>query len=129
MSNYRYFNPNPSELDVGDCVIRALCKALDKTWAEVYVGLCVQGFIMHNLPNADAVWGEYLRSHNFSKRIIPNTCPDCYTLGEFARDNPYGTYVIGTGTHAVTVKDGVIYDSWRSDDVVPAFQYYKKEGY
>ena len=78
MSNYRYFNPNPSKLDVGDCVIRALCKALDKTWAEVYVGLCVQGFMMHNLPNADAVWGEYLRSHNFSKRIIPNTCPDCY---------------------------------------------------
>jgi hypothetical protein len=29
-NTFEYFNPSPSGAKVGDCVIRALCKALNK---------------------------------------------------------------------------------------------------
>lgn len=109
---YEFYNPSPTGARIGDCVIRAICKALDQTWEHTYVALCVQGFSMYDLPNADSVWGEYLRSQGFQRHIIPNTCPDCYNISDFANEHPKGTFVLGTGTHAVTVQDGVIYDTW-----------------
>ena len=103
--SYEFYNPSPTGARIGDCVIRAICKALDQTWEHTYVALCVQGFSMYDLPNADSVWGEYLRSQGFQRYIIPNTCPDCYNILDFANEHPKGTFVLGTGTHAVTVQD------------------------
>lgn len=37
--SYVYFNPNPSELSVGDCVIRAISKLTNLTWEQVYIEL------------------------------------------------------------------------------------------
>ena len=48
--------------------------------------------------------------------------PDCYTIEDFCADHPMGLYVLGTGTHVVTVVDGNYYDTWRSGDEIP--QYY-----
>lgn len=127
MSNYIFYNPSPNGARIGDCVIRAICKALDQTWEHIYVALCVQGFAMHDLPNADSVWGEYLRSQGFQRQIIPNVCPECYTVKDFAMDHPKGTYVLGTGSHAVTVQDGDIYDSWNSSNEIPIFYYTREE--
>lgn len=108
---FEYFNPSPSGAKVGDCVIRALCKALNRSWEDVYVELCVQGFIMHDLPNSDPIWGAYLLSQGFKRFIIPDTCPYCYTVADFAKDHPKGIYILGTGSHAVAIQDGVIYDN------------------
>ena len=33
------YNPNPEGKSTGDCVIRALTKALNKSWEQVYVEL------------------------------------------------------------------------------------------
>lgn len=120
-----YFNPNPSGKSVGDCAIRAVCKALDLDWGASYIALCVQGYAMNDLPNADVVWCSLLKSRGFEKGIVPNSCPDCYTVGDFARDNTNGIYVLGTGRHAVCVKYGTIYDSWDSSSEIPLF--YMKE--
>lgn len=123
---FEYYNPNPIKANHGDCVVRALCKALNKPWEDVYVALCMEGLTMCDLPNSDAVWGAYLRSQGFRRYVVPNTCPDCYTVADFSQDRPEGTYVLGTGRHAVTVQDGVIYDNWRSDSEIPVF-YFTKE--
>jgi hypothetical protein len=71
-NTFEYFNPSPSGAKVGDCVIRALCKALNKSWEDVYVQLCVQGFIMHDLPNSDPIWGAYRMSapNDKAKRAV-----------------------------------------------------------
>ena len=36
---FNLYNPNPRGINTGDCVIRAICKAMDKTWEKVYVEL------------------------------------------------------------------------------------------
>lgn len=115
------YNPNPSGKSVGDCAIRAVSKALDIDWDTAYAALCTQGYAMKDLPNADVVWCSYLRTKGFERGIIPNTCPECYTIGDFANDHRTGVYVLGTGRHAVCIKSGIIYDSWDSSSELPIF--------
>lgn len=123
---YVYYNPNPRGKTVGDCAIRAVAKATGQTWTQAYMALYVMGMQLGDLANSDAVWTAYLRSRGFVKGIIPDTCPDCYTIGNFAQDNPHGTFVLGTGTHAVAVVEGDIYDAWNSENETPIF-YMRKD--
>lgn len=125
--NYKYFNPNPAGKNAGDCVIRALCAVLGEPWKSVYTALSVQGYKMHDWGNSDPVWGAYLRSRGFSRSAIPNTCPDCYSIADFAESHQKGAYVLGTGRHAVAVVDGVIRDTWDSSQEIPIF-YFERSG-
>ena len=79
MDSYSYYNPNPHGKRVGDCAVRALSKALNQDWDKTYLWLCIYGFMMSDMPSANAVWGAYLKSRGFKRNIIPDTCPDCYT--------------------------------------------------
>lgn len=125
---YSYFNPNPIKNNrVGDCVIRAISKALNQSWEETYIELCLLGYIMGDWGSSNAVWNAYLKSKGFIREIVSNDCPDCYTINDFANEHPNGTYIIGTGTHAVTIVDGVIYDAWNSENEQPIYFYYKGE--
>lgn len=120
-------NPNPLGNKVGDCVIRAISIATGMEWQKVYVELAIQGFLLGDMPSSNYVWGSYLQSLGFERKVIPDTCPDCYTVREFCEDNPDGVYLLGTGTHAVTVIDGDYYDAWDSGDEVPIFYWQRKE--
>lgn len=120
MSHKRY-NNNPSGKRVGDCTVRAISKALGQTWEQTYVGLTLQGFLMGDMPSADHVWGAYLRKHGFSRRILPDTCPDCYTVEDFAADHPRGVYLLAIPEHVVCVEDGDYYDTWDSGGKVPVY--------
>ena len=125
--SYRYYNPNPrNRIGVGDCTVRAVSKALGIPWNTAYFDLCVQGYLFADMPSSNVVLNSYLLDNGFSKHVIDNNCPDCYTIRDFAIDHPTGTYVLGTGTHVVTVLSGDYYDSWDSGDEVPQY-YYKKE--
>ena len=104
---FSYFNPNPEGKQVGDCTVRAIAKATGKSWDETYVGLC-------------------LRQQGFTRNVVPNTCPDCYTVEEFARDHPHGMYVLALSSHVVCVEDGKYFDSWDSGNEIPLF-YWEKE--
>ena len=120
---YKYYMNNPSGKVVGDCVVRAVSLATDENWQKTYIALALQGFIMSDILNSDAVWGAYLRNSGFVRHAIPNTCPDCYTVEDFAKDHPEGVYVLGTGSHAVTVIQGDWMDAWNSANEVPIFYY------
>ena len=120
------WNKNPTGRRVGDCAVRAVSVALDVDWETAYSMMAVNGFNMGDMPSANSVWGAVLRQHGFSRQSLPDSCPDCYTAEDFARDNPNGTYVLGFGTHVATIIDGNIYDSWDSSKEIPQYYWYKK---
>lgn len=126
MAKWQYFNPNPENNLVGDCTIRAISKALNQDWEQTYIDLCLQGFVMHDMPSSNNVWGKYLKSKGFVRGIIPNTCPDCYTIADFCDDNPQGIYLVTTGSHIVCVINGSYYDTWDSGSEVPIYYFVKK---
>lgn len=126
MSRWRKYNPNPAGRSVGDCAIRAIAAALGVDWETAYAMITENGFQMGDMPSSNSVWGSVLRQHGFRRYALPNTCPECYTLGQFAEDHPEGIYVVGMGNHVATIRDGWIMDSWDSSRELP--QYYWKKG-
>lgn len=118
-------NPNPLKKNVGDCVVRALSTVLGEDWDTVYLGIMAEGYAAKDIPTADYVWGNYLKKNGYYRSVIPNTCPNCYTVRDFCEDHPRGKYVLGTGAHAVAVVSGNYIDTWDSGDQVPV--YYWKE--
>lgn len=120
--NYAYYNPNPEKRSVGDCAVRAISKALGQSWDETYVGLCLEGFRRKDWGNADSVWGQYLKSHGFVRRWIPDKGQYGCTVEDFAGDHPTGTFILSMpGRHVLAVEDGVIYDSWDSRNEIPTY--------
>lgn len=123
--NYKYYNPNPKSNSAGDCVVRMLCKVTGMPWVNAYISLVDRAISLGDMPSANHVWWAYLEDLGFKRHIIPNTCPYCYTIDDFAKDNPVGTFVVGTGTHVVAVENGNYYDTWNSGDEIPLFYFSK----
>lgn len=121
MAEWRHYNPSPAGRNVGDCAVRAVAKALGTDWETAYALIAMAGFQMNDMPSSNSVWGAVLRKRGFYRHIIPNSCPDCYTVGQFADDHPSGVYVVGTGNHVVTVEDGVVFDTWDSRGEIPIY--------
>lgn len=122
---FKYVNLNPSQKIVGDCVVRAVAAATGENWQKTYIALALQGFLANDLMNSDSTWGAYLMNNGFERKVIPNTCPECYTIADFAMEHPVGVYVLGTGTHAVAVIDGEYLDVWDSGNTIPIYYYEK----
>ena len=118
---WKKYNPNPTGARVGDCVIRAISKATDSQWNDVYMGVCLQGLKMSDMPSANHVWGAYLKEKGFTRNVLPNTCPDCYTVKDFCQEHKSGIFILVVSGHVVCVKDGDYYDSWDSGDEVPMY--------
>ena len=127
MAEWKPYNPSPSGRNVGDCSVRAVAKALDLDWETAYTLISMAGFQMNDMPSSNSVWGSVLRRRGFYRHIIPNTCPDCYTVGQFADDHPDGVYVLGTGNHVVTVQDGAVFDTWDSRSEIPIYFWSENE--
>lgn len=125
--SYVFYNPNPNNLRVGDCVVRALCKALNKEWETAYIEVACQGLKYYDMPSANYVWGSLLHEKGFRQYSIPSICPACMSVETFAKEHPKGTYVLGCQSHVVTVVDGNIYDSWDSSEELVLFYWAKEE--
>ena len=125
--DYVFYNPNPSWNLVGDCTVRAISKLMRKDWDDTYIALAMQGFTMKDMPSANHVWGAYLKAKGYRRYIIPDTCPDCYTVNDFCEEHPTGKFLLATGTHVVTAEDGDFFDSWDSGGTTPIY-YWTKEG-
>ena len=114
---YRHFNNNPlGRNKVGDCSVRAVSKALGVSWDDAHDMLADMSKNMGTIMNDNDVISAVLRMHGFYKENLSCTSRDCYTVREFANENPRGTYVVGTGSHVVAIINGDYYDSWPSGD-------------
>lgn len=119
---YRSYNANPIAQRVGDCTIRAISTALGQSWEETYLGVCVQGLMLHDMPSANHVWGDYLESKGYERFIVPLRG---LTVKDFCKRNPKGTYILAISGHVVACIDGDYYDTWDSGSEIVV--YYWKE--
>ena len=120
---YIYFNNNPKGRSDTDCVVRAISRVLNADWESIYINLCSVGLSECAWGNTNHVWGKYLRGLNFRRKAIPNMCPECYTIRDFCKDHPDGTYILATGTHVVAIIDGDYWDAFDSGNEVPQYYY------
>lgn len=121
-----YANPNPCRQEEPDCVVRAIAIATDQSWQKTHRDLCQLSYDKCTMPSVNWLWGLYLKRKGFEKFLLPDECPACVTVKEFARMYPEGTYVVGTGTHAVAVINGNWYDAWDSADETLTFFYERR---
>ena len=127
MAHWVPYNANPAGNRNIDCTVRAISVALGQSWHQTYAELFVKGFIAKMMPETNVVWRNYLRRKGFGRATIPDTCPDCYTVGDFADEHPTGVYVLGTGDHAVAVVSGNVIDTFDSRGMPALYYYYRKE--
>lgn len=121
------YNPNPRGIITGDCVIRAICKAFDTDWEKVYMELTVKGLEKAMWGDTNEVWEKFLKEHGYKQHVLPDTCPDCYTISDFSVDYPSGVYIVATGSHVVCVENGNYFDTWDSGALVPSYYFSKEE--
>ena len=126
MSSWQPLNLNPANHRVGDCTVRAISKATGQDWETTYAGLTVYGFMRYDMPNANHVWGAYLKSKGFRQYVIDDGGKEFYTVNDFCNDNQNGTFILAIDGHVVCVVDGKFYDSWDSGGEIPL--YYWKRG-
>lgn len=122
---YRNLNINPIHKRADDCTVRAIAKVLGEPWEDIYADLCLEGLRYYDMPSANYVWGSYLKKRGFQRHIIPDTYPQCYTVKEFAEDNPRGSFILALHGHVVPVINGDYFDTWDSGDRVPVYYWEK----
>jgi hypothetical protein len=123
---FQFFNPNPKNQRVGDCAVRAICKAIGTDWQDAYISLCAEGLACKDMPSSNYVWGNYLKRFGFEERGIGSICPVCTTVAQFAEEHPENRYVLATQGHVVAVVNGSYWDSWDSGNEIILY-YYEKE--
>ena len=120
---WHFYQPNPLQLRVGDCTVRAICAVTGLSWYIVHLAQSVLSSIMADMPSSDRVWWKLLNMLGFDRVQMIDQCPDCYTVADFAHDHPEGKFVLGPLEHAVAVIDGRWYDTWDSGNTVPLYYF------
>ena len=129
---YKYFQPNKKDLkdNHGDFAIRALCKALDKTWVEIFDGLVPYAREQQCYLCQKPSYESFLNANNFVYTSIGRISKDM-TVKKFASKHNRGTFIVylkvGFQTHMVCVQDGDWYDTWDCGNRC-VYGYYERKG-
>lgn len=103
---YKYYNANPYNNDISDCVIRSLSVLTDKSWREVYDELTdLAGDIGLMFDRVEFV-------ENYLDNRYPRECHYSKTVGEFAKEYPYGKYAVTMEGHITAIINGDIIDTF-----------------
>jgi hypothetical protein len=107
---FRYFNANEFGYNIEDCTIRAISVAEGISWDKAYRKLSdyarERGLMISSIESIE----EYL-DENYCRLCIPDM-----TVGEFAYENPYGTFLITMPGHISVIKDGEVIDTFDCSD-------------
>ena len=103
---FRYYNANPKGNNIEDCVIRCISVLTNRSWRDVYNELSYlagnEGLMFDNVEFVeDYLDDRYERECHYSK-----------TIGEFAKEHPYGRYAVTMSGHITAIIDGYVIDSF-----------------
>lgn len=116
-TTFTYYNANPKGKKTTDCVIRAICTALDQdynTTAKELLEFCLKtGYDISDVK----CFGKYLESKGWGKQKQPRK-PDNtkYTGKEFVKIFKGICVANIGGNHTVCIKNGKVMDIWDSTD-------------
>lgn len=115
---YKYYQPNKKDIkdQYGDCVIRALTKALNMEWLEVFDEITPLSRELQIPFNVKPCYETYLtKVKGFTYKGISNTKGTKRpTVSTFAKEHKEGTYILRVAHHLVAVVNGHYYDTWDS---------------
>lgn len=114
---YQYYQPNKKDLkdEYGDCVIRALTKATNKEWLEVFEELVPIAKEFQCMPNSKPCYEKYILSKGFTYYGVSNKKGTKRpTVASFTKEHKNGTHILRVANHIVAVKDGQYFDTWDS---------------
>ena len=120
-------NSNPVARRVTDCAVRAVGYALGVDWETAYFLIAINGASMGDMMERNSVWGSVLRQAGYRRRELPSTCPECYSVSDFAIDHPDGTYILGLSGHVVTLINGDWIDTFDCGREIVEYYWYKEE--
>lgn len=103
---YVYYNANPKNNDISDCVLRAISVLTNRSWREVNNELSYlaseRGLMFGDVRFVEDYLDErYPRCRHYSK-----------TVGEFAEEHPRGKYAVTMNNHISAIIDGDVIDTF-----------------
>lgn len=109
------YNPNPKKKNVGDCSIRAYCKATGVDWDTAFNWAAEIGKEEKDIINSSKVCDRVIKEKvgmvlNKESRKVPSK--ERPTVNEFCLTHNYGTYILHIRGHLCTVVNGRFYDTW-----------------
>ena len=115
MKYYEYYQPNTKDIkdEYGDCVIRAITKATNKSWLEVFDDMIPVSREMQVPFNCKPCYSKYLENLGFKYFGISNAKGTKRpTVENFAKEHKDGTYILRVANHIVTCSNGKYFDTW-----------------
>jgi hypothetical protein len=107
-----YYNANSHNRNISDCVVRALSVLTNRPWRVVYDELTdLAGDVGMMFDRVEFV-EDYLDDR------YPRECHYSKTIGEFAKEYPYGRYAVSTNGHITAIIDGDIIDTFNPSNRV-----------
>lgn len=113
----RYFNANPRNKHTTDCVVRAICTALEQDY-ETTVRELTELYLKTGYDASEKrCYGKYLELKGWKKQPQPRKANNTKYTGEEFCKIFHGTCVahIG-GHHLVCIKDKKVLDIWDSTE-------------
>lgn len=112
---YCFYNVNPLQRRVNDCTVRAISLATKTTWDDTYRELSEYAQKLATMPD-DVIYIDGYLDRRFTKVYEKNKSPYALTVEDFARANPFGTFLITMSGHITCCIDGCIYDTFNPKD-------------
>jgi len=136
--NFEYYNPNPNakvfksgkpkSWNVSDDAVRAISKALDKTWIESYEMLDEIAKNSFTIIQDKNVVNGLLCNKEFEYVTLgkPKQGEKRPVVSEFVNMYNKGTYVLYLRDYYITIIDGVVYDTDMNIGNEAVYSYWKK---
>ena len=119
-NTFVYYNANPKNRITDDCVIRALCTAMNEPYETVYKELFEFSLKNGYMLNDGKCFEKFLASKGWIKMAQPRKFDNtkytgkefCEEIQQYSMNYPYRMIANIGGHHIVAIVDGRINDIW-----------------